>query len=71
MSLTERKQKQAAAIPQMIKKFNVFESREPEFDLVSEDDKEPDEYDDLDSDDERNIVLTEKNYPFKEFPLPE
>jgi hypothetical protein len=67
MSLDERKQRQDAAIPHLLQKFDAFKSREPDFDLVPEDDKEPDEYDDLDSNDERNIVLTEKNYPFREF----
>ena len=46
-----------------------YSSNEPDFDQIYVDEREPDEFDDLDGDDERVNVLTWENYPMTEFPM--
>jgi hypothetical protein len=66
MTYKERLAKQNATLaePEDIK----YSTNEPEFAHVGET-VEPDEYDEQNSEDERNIVLTEANYPMKEYPI--
>ncbi|KAH5740177.1 hypothetical protein HBI18_048620 [Parastagonospora nodorum] len=46
-----------------------YSTNEPDFPQIYVDGREPDEFDDLDSDDERVNVLTAENYPMIEFPV--